>query len=1206
MKKINKRTLALLLAVIMTLGLLPTAFAAGDFGTATYDVINRDNYYTGAAVDNTSGAIAAGDQFKLTLTWNESDFEPGQTYTYTTPAGFVLYTSEYSSTSHSNGTLQDSTGTPNGSFSFSYNGSSKTSTITITFFDNFADKAAGKLELYGKFDNPADADTDNDGDIMVPGDKEYPIYKEPGSGQTHRVEVSKYGERKKDAELTFHYYIEVSAPDGDLTDVVVTDTPHADMSILTETVVMSNSAYSSNGVSLETTVGSVGYGSTTYSWTIPEIKSGKSVYIHYDAKLNQISDASFRNDVVATAGDKSDSDQWVVSLNTPTVSKSGTIDGNKVTWTIEVEFNDFDKVTLRENNGDTATIMNQSQNAGAQYTITYKPSGRQETAAFSDTLVLERQNDETSVVVTFDMILPGNWSDTHTDVDNTVYIYYTGGNDQDSATVPVNTVPRINGKTGKDLASNYRDSDDPYTKITGGKPEIEWTVDLSFTDTPYNLYNGNPKFGDVIRNTYSEIEKEVILDVQFVKDSFELYHEGEKVDWNTYIEKLDIISMDTTNPDHDFFEDFQTSIGWSYTTYANGMRAFILEFTDDAPAGNYTLKYKTSYVPENLSYYSSYTINNVFFASNNEYAEGKAEILLQYIRKDVTGLYQYGNDNVTDPNVTWFISFEPMGYNSNALYFLDADPITVTDTLPEGFIVKSVKLKSTNSVGDTDFKKWNPDVYSEDYYDTTYPPNLYYYVDGQQLVMTIGKEFTIAGGEGQLTNAYLEIETEYTGYENLVPGEKSKEFTNKAYITVNGTNYSEVSASVTITPPPLISKTISYMRENAPRPQFSVEVNPNGEDLMKGSDTITIRDVIIPDESNKTNQTFLADTLKVYQGIGASKTLVDANQYTVTVNSEKTEFTITGLKDATAYTIEYRTYVDVLYDSTSQFSLINQVYLDGVCRDMNKDGKVEANEYVYAEVEWHGLVQIPSAINNLSTTLPTVFVEKTDSVTGVLLKDAEFTIYDENNTVVGTITSRDNDSLSNGYQLQVLNHTYTMRETKAPEGYDFDENAVWRFGRYTNGNCPSNVENLNGKQLKIYEITNTPKQTGPETTSLTIKKDGGIDGETFIMNVNELDESNKVVNTIQIAIPANKEITIDGLKVDVTYTVTENENWAWRYAGTVTPESIILAADAANNTVTVSNRKDQSLWLSGDSYCQNWWNATHNAITQKFAEVAGY
>ena len=51
--------------------------------------------------------------------------------------------------------------------------------------------------------------------------------------------------------------------------------------------------------------------------------------------------------------------------------------------------------------------------------------------------------------------------------------------------------------------------------------------------------------------------------------------------------------------------------------------------------------------------------------------------------------------------------------------------------------------------------------------------------------------------------------------------------------------------------------------------------------------------------------------------------------------------------------------------------------------------------------------------------------------------------------------------------------------------------------------------------------------------------------------------------------------------------MTEVSNWSWRYTPTQTPSEITLSANAANNVVTITNKRDKQQWLDGDCYAEN-------------------
>ena len=72
----------------------------------------------------------------------------------------------------------------------------------------------------------------------------------------------------------------------------------------------------------------------------------------------------------------------------------------------------------------------------------------------------------------------------------------------------------------------------------------------------------------------------------------------------------------------------------------------------------------------------------------------------------------------------------------------------------------------------------------------------------------------------------------------------------------------------------------------------------------------------------------------------------------------------------------------------------------------------------------------------------------------------------------------------------------------------------------------------------------------------------------------------------EVVVPADKSVTITGLKVGARYTVEEDANWAWRY-NIENPPAITLQAKPSNNIVTVTNKLNNNKWLSGTSYANN-------------------
>ncbi len=100
--------------------------------------------------------------------------------------------------------------------------------------------------------------------------------------------------------------------------------------------------------------------------------------------------------------------------------------------------------------------------------------------------------------------------------------------------------------------------------------------------------------------------------------------------------------------------------------------------------------------------------------------------------------------------------------------------------------------------------------------------------------------------------------------------------------------------------------------------------------------------------------------------------------------------------------------------------------------------------------------------------------------------------------------------------------------------------------------------------------------------------------------------SGETVGPIRVVIVGNSSVTIKDLPIG-SYTVTEETAWSWRYdVDTISTEkdTEITVSGAVINfdltyqgeTVTYKNKRDMIYWLSGDSYCENWWGNSGNVI----------
>ena len=81
---------------------------------------------------------------------------------------------------------------------------------------------------------------------------------------------------------------------------------------------------------------------------------------------------------------------------------------------------------------------------------------------------------------------------------------------------------------------------------------------------------------------------------------------------------------------------------------------------------------------------------------------------------------------------------------------------------------------------------------------------------------------------------------------------------------------------------------------------------------------------------------------------------------------------------------------------------------------------------------------------------------------------------------------------------------------------------------------------------------------------------------------------------LEVAIVGNGQKVIKHIPTG-TYTVTEKDNWSWRYEPESNAHSVTVTG-GETATTEFKNDRTEIYWLSGDSYCENWWGNNGNVI----------
>ena len=318
----------------------------------------------------------------------------------------------------------------------------------------------------------------------------------------------------------------------------------------------------------------------------------------------------------------------------------------------------------------------------------------------------------------------------------------------------------------------------------------------------------------------------------------------------------------------------------------------------------------------------------------------------------------------------------------------------------------------------------------------------YYYTNGQQVIWDI---VNLVAGGGYRDDYAVEIQIvcKVTDPDVLLGG-VSKEFNNVVSLqNSEGTTIGNDSNGVTIGKQTL-SKQGTYNPEtNGGRYPFKITLNELGEDLVSGSDAITLVDDL--------SDTLILDTASIQ--VVNTKTGEVVSNWTASVEGQTLKIV---LPDNLPLTVTYETTVNAAPGQT--ISISNNAHWKGYTTPSG--GSVEVKEFHYSSGGTAG-----------ADTSPSVTVKKLDQYnTSQTLSGATFTLV-EGTYADGTFTpTTDGLSLTGttgedgtltfgktSEQTMSYNTDYCLTETVAPEGYVLD--AVPHYfavaKQQEDGKCPT-------------------------------------------------------------------------------------------------------------------------------------------------------
>lgn len=314
-------------------------------------------------------------------------------------------------------------------------------------------------------------------------------------------------------------------------------------------------------------------------------------------------------------------------------------------------------------------------------------------------------------------------------------------------------------------------------------------------------------------------------------------------------------------------------------------------------------------------------------------------------------------------------------------------------------------------------------------YEKTLPSNNagkqtnYYYTNGQQVIWDIDN-LVAGGGKRDEYAVEIQIVCKVTDPGVLLGG-VSKEFNNVVSLqNSKGTTIGSDSNGVTIKKQTLSKKGTYNPETNGGRYPFKIKLNELGEDLVSGSDTITLVDEL--------SDTLILDTTSIQ--VVNTRTDEVVTDWTSSVEGQTLKIV---LPDNLPLTVTYATTVNAAPGQI--ISISNKAHWEGYATPSG--GSVEDKGFSYSTGGTVG-----------ADTSPSVTVKKLDQYnTSQALPGAKFTLV-EGSYAGGSFTATENGLSLTGTtggdgtltfgkengQTMKYNTVYRLTETAAPEGYVLD------------------------------------------------------------------------------------------------------------------------------------------------------------------------
>ena len=1002
--------------------------------------------------------------------------------------------------------------------------------VLVKFYDGYIDNS--DIDAWIQFEALGKGEVEDNGDVTIKigGDATLTIDKDKvnwNGNKSINYDISVEKKNTTDNVLAVdedgrrytEFTVEVKSEKGTPDDITITDVfqgngMKVDTSSFTYTITKNGNVINDPRYTATTEVDANNSSRYNLTATLPKLEAGEScmlTYRYYISNTDELSNGSrwdASNMVIGESTDKNTNEKVVdtssskVTYEKKAISKSGTYDkdNGRIKWTITLneDGSDIAGAALIDDVFKDITDIEISPDKG--YDIKKDSDGKITSVEFKATDGNLNCNKYTITYYT-----EAKQGYNKQVIKNNASLNKDGHSDGSSSDV---TVPPMAQEVFKKLTGSHPGENDLYT--------LDW--ESGFT-IPESGIPAGTEMRDSVYETSSGAN-----DHYMTYDQAKAYIDQIEAKFGGYIAPARVRVNDGTNSEVIQFSYLDKNKEYKITDL---IVTFDKDYPGKTPTEQVSLKYSTTAdcsTPGSNKYNNGFKIFNV-------------QRVAEFYHTTSTIRKMDGNQSTSqtdlkttdcDGYLTWIV---------DVLMDADATDYTITDTMPAGVTVDSVKLNLMylNNGESFAYDKLDGTVYNvtdANYWTSGVQTSTKVTLDGDHYVVETNvkkPEGSDLRGWKKDSHIYITYRCKITDFENIEEGTTVK-FENTASAKSNtNSDIGDASHIQTVSKPkqssddkPTIGdKEISKYYEwddNEHRLRYTVIINPEGKQFLSDGGTLTFKDVL-----TYANKTYSVDALwqmdimpgtvkfreaiKQEDGTFKAGDTVEGCIWTydsVTGEHEYNNSTRTinaSVPDGKAIMLTYTYQVNATILGT--VNEWNQVHMNATntasLEGVEKGSDQTETKTVYTESK-------TSAGVDKSNTFILYKVDENDY--SKLLGGAEFALYkyeDGQYNQVKTYTTNGSGQFEISLKKENLtyNTQYYIVETKAPEGYILPENPEKIYFYFTGDETkyPVSAENgqLQGSSLSDNYLTEYYKDQAVPTTSIDIdKKWTDSEGNTII------------------------------------------------------------------------------------------------------------